>query len=502
MASWCGWGRRAVADRLSRAAALIAAAALGGCSLAPAYRPPILAAPAAFKEAGPWLPATPADTATPEAWWTLFHDATLDGLERQLADANPTIAGAVGRYDAARAYLARARADLLPNVSVGTQVTQNRQSDDRPLRGSNQPDLYAADTLSGAAGYELDLWGRVRNSVAAGRAEAEASADDIAAIRLSLAGELASDYVALRGADQQIALLKNTVDDYAQADALTQRRFRGGIASGVDTGRSGAQLAEARAQLSDVAAQRALIEHAIASLVGVPASSFTIAPAATTLDMPVIPAGLPSTLLERRPDVAAAERRMMAANAGIGVARAAFFPSISLGGQGGFQGTALAGLIGAPNLFWSVGPTAVLSLFDGGRRRAQVALARADWSEATAAYRGNVLKAFQDVEDSLSQLHLVGAEAEAEQQAETQAAQVETLSLNRYVKGAVTYLDVVTAQTTALRIHRAVIDLTTRRLQADVRLARAIGGGWHDDQAIQREVADQAETGGPVPTAK
>ncbi|GAA0332120.1 multidrug efflux RND transporter outer membrane subunit OpmB [Sphingomonas oligophenolica] len=472
-----------MSDRICRAAALIAAAALGGCSLAPTYRPPVVAAPAAFKEAGPWLPAAPADAARPEPWWTLFGDPTLDGLERQLADANPTIAGAVGRYDAARAYLARARADLFPSVSIGSQLTRNRQSDNRPLRGSNQPDLYAADTASGAAGYELDLWGRVRNSVAAGRAEAEASADDIAAVRLSLAGELASDYIALRGADQQIALLNNTVDDYAQADALTQRRFRGGIASGVDAGRSGAQLDEARAQLSDVMAGRALIEHAIASLVGVPASSFTIAPATTSLAMPAIPAGLPSTLLERRPDVAAAERRMMAANAKIGVARAAFFPSISLGGQGGFQSTALAGLVSAPNLFWSVGPSAVLSLFGGGRRRAQVALARADWDQTTAAYRGNVLRAFQDVEDSLSQLHLIGDEAEAEQQAEIQAAQVETLSLNRYVKGAVTYLDVVTAQTTALRIHRAVIDLTTRRLQASVRLARAVGGGWRVGEA-------------------
>lgn len=481
-----------MSDRLSRAAALIAAAMLSGCSLAPTYRPPVVTTPAVFKEAGPWRPATPADTAPPEAWWTLFHDATLDGLEQQLADANPTIAGAVGRYDAARAYLARARAELLPSVGIGTQLTQNRQSDSRPLRGSNQPDLYAADTVSGAAGYELDLWGRVRNNVAAGRAEVEASADDIAAIKLSLAGELASDYVALRGADQQIALLDNTVDDYAQADALTQRRFRGGIASGVDTGRSATQLSEAKAQLSDVAAGRALIEHAIASLVGVPASDFSIAPAATTLAMPTIPTGLPSTLLERRPDVAAAERRMMAANAEIGVARGAFFPSISLGGQAGFQSTALAGLISAPNLFWSVGPSAVLSLFDGGRRRAQLALARADWAQATAAYRGNVLKAFQDVEDSLSQLHLVSDEAEAEQQAEMQATQVETLSLNRYVKGAVTYLDVVTAQTAALRIRRSVIDLTTRRLRTIVRLACATGGGWHRQEAAPMRVAAPA----------
>lgn len=475
-----------MADYPRRIAMLILVAALAGCTMAPAYHPPVVTLPAAFKEAGPWVPASPANVAPPDVWTTLFHDPQLDRLERQLANTNPTLAGAVARYDAARAYLARARSDLLPSVAIGTQLTDNRQSDSRPLRGSNQPDLYAADTIAGSIGYELDLWGRVRNQVAAGRAEAEASADDVAAVKLSLSGELASAYVALRGADQQIALLSNTVDDYAQADALTERRFRGGIASGVDTGRSGTQLDEARAQLSDVMAARALIEHAIASLVGVPASSFSIAPATTGLAMPAIPAGLPSTLLERRPDIAAAERRMMAANAEIGVARAAFFPSIALGGQGGFQNTALAGLISAPNLFWSVGPSAVLSLFDGGRRHAQIALARADWDQATAAYRGTVLKAFQDVEDSLSQLHLVGEEAAAEQRAETQAAQVEALSLNRYIKGAVTYLDVVTAQTTALRIRRAVIELTTRRLQASVRLARATGGGWREGDPVPR----------------
>lgn len=466
-----------MADR-RRLTLVIGATALSGCSLAPPYHPPAVVAPAAFKEAGPWQAASPADSGPPEAWWTLFGDPTLNKLEDQLATDNPTLAQTLARYDAARADLSVARASLLPTAGVNTQVTQNRQSDNRPLRGANQPDLYAADGLGGSLNYELDLWGRVRNTVAARRADAQASADDVAAVKLSLSAELANAYIALRGDDQQIDLLRKTVGAYADADALTQRRFKGGIASGVDTGRSGTQLAEAQAQLTEAEAQRALGEHAIASLIGVTASSFSIASAPTSLSLPVIPIGLPSTLLERRPDVAAAERHMMAANARIGVARAAFFPSISLGGQGGFQNTALSGLTTAPNLFWSIGPSALLTLFDGGHRRAQVAIARADWDEATAAYRIAVLKAFQDVEDSLSQVHHLGEERATEQQAQAQAAQVEALSLNRYMKGAVTYLDVVTAQATALGIRRAVIDLRTRQLQAGLRVARAVGGGW------------------------
>lgn len=457
---------------------LLVATTLSGCSFAPVYRPPVTPAPVAFKEGGPWTQANPADLAQRGDWWTLYGDATLNGLERRIDTDNPTLAGALGRYDESRAYLAQARAGLFPQIGVSTDVERDRQSDNRPLRGGGQPDTYGASTIGASVSYELDLWGRLRNSVAAGRAEAQASADDLAAIKLSLEGQLAASYMTLRGYDQQMALLSATVDAYAKADALTERRFRGGIASGIDTGRSGTQLAEAQAQLADVEAARALTEHAIASLVGTPASRFAIRPAVIEMTLPVVPAGLPSTLLERRPDVAAAERRMAAANSEIGVAKAAFYPSISLGGQGGFQDAGLPSLFTAPNIFWSIGPSAVLSLFDGGRKRAQLAVARAAWTQATATYRGQVLQAFQDVEDNLAQLHHLGDEAQAEDRAVHQAAQTETLSLNRYVKGAVTYLDVVTAQTTALRTRRVALDLSTRRLQASVGLIRAIGGGW------------------------
>ncbi|WP_404713914.1 efflux transporter outer membrane subunit [Sphingomonas sp. MMS24-J13] len=469
--------------RLAAGAALLAM--LAGCSFAPPYRPPAIATPVAYKEAGPWIPAAPADLAMRGAWWAVFGDTTLDSLEQSVDRDNPTLAEALGRYDEARAYLVQAHAGLLPTIGFNTEISGNRQSDNRPLRGANQPNQYPADAIGASASYELDLWGRVRNSIAAGRADAEASADDLAAIRLSLEAELASSYIALRGYDLQIQLLSATVDAYAKADAMTERRFRGGIASGVDTGRSGAQLAEAQAQLADIRAARALTEHAIASLTSTPASSFAVQPAATGLPIPIVPASLPSALLQRRPDVAAAERRMAAANARIGVTKAAFFPAISLGGQVGVQNTGLPDLISAPNLFWSIGPNLVLNLFDGGRRRAQLAVARAEWNQSTAAYRRHVLQAFQDVEDNLARLHLYGVEAEAEDRAVTQAGQAEALSLNRYVKGAVDYLDVVTAQTTALRTRRQALILTTLRLQASVGLIRALGGGWINPDAQQ-----------------
>ncbi|CAN5248558.1 efflux transporter outer membrane subunit [soil metagenome] len=458
----------------------VATCSLASCTFAPAYHPPVTPTPAIFREAGPWAPARPADLASRGNWWSIYGDATLNRLEQRIATDNPTLAGALARYDQASAYLRQAHSGLLPTIGVSADIERARQSDTRPLRGSNQPDIYGAATTEVGISYELDLWGRVRNSVAAGKAEAEASADDVAAIRLSLEAQLATSYFALRGYDQQIALLSATVDAYAKADAMTERRFRGGIASGVDTGRSGTQLAEAQAQLADVRAARALSEHAIASLVGTPASDFSIASAVVPIVLPAIPTGLPATLLERRPDVAASERRMAAANLGIGVAKAAFFPAITLGAQGGFQSSGFPGLFSAPNTLWSIGPGAVLNLFDGGRRRAQLAVARANWSQATASYRGHVLQAFQEVEDSLAELHHLGDESEAEDRAVQQAGQTEALSLNRYVKGAVTYLDVVTAQTTALRTRRVALDLTTRRLQASIGLIRATGGGWVD----------------------
>ncbi|MBU3077587.1 efflux transporter outer membrane subunit [Sphingomonas quercus] len=458
---------------------LAAAAALGGCSFAPPYRPPTVATPAAYKEAGAWTPAAPGAIAAGE-WWRGYGDETLNLLEARIASANPGLAVALARYDQAQADLVRIGAGRVPSAGIDVDVSRNRQSDNRPLRGQNQPDIYSADTIEVGAGFELDLWGRVRNAVAARRAETEASADDVAGVRLSLQSRLAAAYVTLRGLDQRIALLTATVDAYDKADAMTKRRFAAGIASGLDVSRAGAQRAEAQARLFDARAGRALAEHAIASLVGTPAPDFSVTPSVASLELPPVPAGVPAALLERRPDIAAAERRMAAANAEIGVAKAAFFPAITLGGGVGFQNTGMDGLLSAPNLIWSVGPGAVFNLFDGGRRRGGLALARARWREATARYRAAVLQAFEEVENGLALLHHLDGEALAQDDAVRQATQTEALSMNRYVKGAVDYLDVVTAQTTALRTRLDALDLQTRRLKASIQLNAALGGGWHD----------------------
>ena len=472
---------------------------LAGCSLEPPYQPPVVETPIAFKEQSLWQPAKPADAGPAADWWTTFADPTLNGLETQIATSNPTYAGALARYEQAAAYLQQARAGFFPQVDLNTSVTDNRQSDHRPLRSPNQPTYYDADTLGGSFTYELDLWGRVRNSVAAGQAQVEASGDDLAQLRLSLERQVAVTYLQLRGFDEQLALLSQTVDAYSQADALTQRRFKGGIASALDTGRSSAILGEAQAQLADVRAARALAEHAIASLVGTEASAFSLAPTPVAPALPPAPAAVPAMMLQRRPDIAAAERRMFAANAAIGIARAAYYPTITLGAQGGFQNTHLPGLFDLPNTFWSIGPGAVLNLFDGGRRRAQVAIARAVWDQATADYRMTVLTAFQDVEDNLAQLHYLGDEAAAEDRALEGAATAERAALNRYNKGASTLLDLVTAQTTALRIRRTTLDLTSRRLQATARLMVALGGGWTPADPVIAATGAVPATAGAVP---
>ncbi|MDE2410167.1 MAG: efflux transporter outer membrane subunit [Sphingomonadales bacterium] len=450
---------------------------LASCSQAPAYRPPAIATPAAFKEAGPWVPAAPGRPNSAD-WWRALGDPRLDDLEARLDRANPALEQAMARHDAATAQVGALRARLLPSLDLGLAVSANRQSDNRPLRGSNQPDLYPADTLSASAGFDFDLWGTLRNSLAAGKARAAAAGDEAAAVRLALESDLAKDYIALRALDWQADVLASAVDEYSRADQLTRNRYNGGIASGVDVGRSGAQLADAKAQLADVRNGRALLEHAIASLVDEPAGSFAIPADSKRLNLPPLPQVLPSTLLERRPDIAAAERLMFAANREIGVARGAFFPSIFLGGNGGFQNTGIAGLVAAPNLFWSVGPSVAASLFDGGRRRAAARVARANWSQAAAAYRQAVLVAFQQVEDGMSRLHHLGEEQEAEEQAVHMASQASTLSTNRYIKGAASFLDVVTAQTAELAARRRLYEIEARRLQAAVALYCAIGGNW------------------------
>jgi len=469
-------------QRACRSVWVLAALAFAGCSLAPVYVPPSVQTPETFKEQGTWVDAAPADQMQRTDWWHLYGDATLDELETKVDEANPDIAVAFDRYARARAYLDEQRSGFFPQIAAGTQATHNRQSDNRPLRSASQPDEYKDDLIGAQLGYELDLWGRVRNLVAAGKASAQAYGADLATVRLSLHAELANDYIALRGLDAQARLLTDTVEAYAHALQLTENRFSGGIASGLDVARARTQLSSARALISDIKAQRALLEHAISSLVGVPASSFSLQPAISELQLPSIPVAVPSTLLQRRPDIAAAERRAASENANIGVARAAFFPNISLTATGGYENTGGTNWLTAPNIFWSIGPRLSLPIFDAGRRRAIERETRAAFDEASDRYRGIALSAFQQVEDNLALLRWLGEEAKDENAAVASAQQTLDLALDRYRNGAVNYLEVVDSQITALSAQRTELTLRDRQLRASVGLVRALGGGRSDTE--------------------
>jgi NodT family efflux transporter outer membrane factor (OMF) lipoprotein len=471
------------ANRLFAVASAVAM--LGGCSLAPTYHTPSLPPmPASFKEAGTaWKVAQPADQLPRGSWWGLYDDGALSQLESKLDADNPSLAAALARYDTARAFESQLRSGMFPSLDFSANPMRERQSDNRPLRGSNQPDEYDADTVGVGANYDLDLWGRIRNEVSQGHAMSQAAQADLASAKLSLEAQLADDYVRLRGYDIQEGILRSTLKAYERALELTENRHEGGIASGMDVSRAQAQLHDAQAQVTEVEAQRALTEHAIAALVGEPASSFSLAQDAEQLPVPVTPPGLPSTLLERRPDIAAAERRVFAANAGIGVARAAFFPDLSLSGGYGFQNTGFGNLLSIGNRFWALGPLATLNLFDAGLRRAQLRQAHSEFAEASADYRQTVLTAFRQVEDNLVLLRDLGTEASQEDQAVVAAQKTLTIATNRYREGIVNYLEVVTAQTAALSAQRDAEAIRTRRLQASVNLIRALGGGWTREAA-------------------
>jgi NodT family efflux transporter outer membrane factor (OMF) lipoprotein len=491
-------------DKRHLCIALAAAALLGGCSFAPVYHAPPTAIPTTFKEGGTWQLARPADRVPRDAWWSVYRDPVLDRLEQQVATANPDVAAAMARHDEASAYLSQARSGLFPTIGTEASVERQRQSDNRPLRGADQPSVYGTNTADVGIAYDLDLWGKIRNEVAAGRAAMQASEADLESVRLSLQAQLAGAYFNLRGLDAQQQLLNDTIDTYQRALTLTLSRHAGGIASDLDVSRAQTQLDTARASADDIAARRALYEHAIASLTGTPASNFSLGAVTETAYLPSIPAGVPAALLQRRPDIAAAERRVAEANAQIGVAKAAFFPDISLGLDGGYQSDTLSPWLMAPNEIWSVGPSLVFTLFDGGRREAITQQARAKLAENGAKYKATVLLAFQQVEDNLAQLHHLGDEAAQQNEALIAAQRTLTLSMSRYRDGVVSYLDVVTAQTTELNTQIAALNLNTRRLLASVGLIEALGGGWSasgatGSQNIQDVQAAQAHTSPPQP---
>jgi NodT family efflux transporter outer membrane factor (OMF) lipoprotein len=481
---------------LSRASASVVLAAavllLGGCSFAPPYKvPESAAAPPHYQELGQWDTAQPSDNVPKGTWWTPFDDDELNSLESRATQANQTLAAAFARLQEARADTRVARADLFPTITLQTSAMRARASTNSPQYTPGSPTQGNDFNVQGDLGYEFDLWGRVRNEIASARATQQASAADLAAVRLSIQAEVATDYFGLRSFDTQQQILDKTVDDYRKSLDLTQSLFDGGAAALSDLEQAKSQLHSAQTQQADIHLLRAQQEHAIGVLIGENPSAFqlTVRPLPLDATPPPIEAGLPSQLLERRPDVAEAERRVAAANAQIGVARAAYFPKFTLGASAGFNSVHAANWIDAPSLFWSVGPQVSLPIFEGGRLVAQTARAGAVYLEQVANYRNAVLSAFQDVEDNLAALR----QLEIESNTQAQAVEASDIALqkaqDRYLAGIVTYLEVASTETTALQAQLSRTNIQTRRLDASVLLIKALGGGWN--QAALPELAER-----------
>jgi NodT family efflux transporter outer membrane factor (OMF) lipoprotein len=472
---------------------------LAACAVGPAYKRPSVPVPPQFKELAPpgttaeanaFRPAQPKDDALRGKWWEVFGDRELDALEEQVAVSNQTLAQAEAQFRGARAAVLAARGNLFPAVSVSAGATRAHSSANRG--GVILPGSVTGGVATGGdttvyqvpvdLSYEFDLWGRIRRQIEADVASAQASAADVETMRLSLEAELAVDYFQLHGLDQQSQLLGTAIQAFDRALQLTVNRHDQGVVSGIDVAQAQTQLDTTRAQATDLGAARAQFEHAIAILVGKPPSELTIPAAPIGVQPPAVPVALPSELLERRPDIAAAERRVASANALIGVAQAAYYPSLTLSASGGFQSSTLAKLFSLPSRFWSIGPAIAETLFDGGRRRAATEQARANYDVAVAVYRENVLTAFQNVEDNLSTLRILDQEAREQAAAVTSSERSLALAESRYQGGITTYLEIVTAQQTALGNERTAVDLLTRRMTASVNLVKALGGGWNTTQ--------------------
>ncbi len=455
---------------------------LSGCIVGPNYVRPSAEVPTSYKEAENWAPAQPSDAIARGKWWGVYNDTQLNNLEDQVTAANQSLKAAQAQFVQAREAVRISRSGLYPTVTGGASVSGNHLSSNRPLSGTTSKINYADFQIPIDASWEPDIWGRVRRTVEASRSEAQATAADVASVSLSLHAELATDYFELRGLDAQKKLLDSTVVAFEQALKLAQNRYNGGLASGVDVAQAETQLETTRAQDTDVDVQRAAFEHAIAVLIGKPAATFKLSPLPLTTPPPAIPPGLPSDLLERRPDIAAAERRVQEANARIGVAKAAYYPMVTLTGSTGFESGVLGTLIQGPSGFWAVGPQAVETLFDAGRRHAISAQAQAAHDQSVANYRETVLTAFQEVEDNLAALRVLQTEADTEDSAVAAAEHSVALSTNRYKGGVTSYLEVITAQSAALGDEVTSLNILTRRMTASVLLIKAIGGGWNVNQ--------------------
>ena len=504
--------------RIDRLMFVAVALLLSGCNFAPPYAPPPVEVPVKYKEggkgSGAWQEARPRDDLPRGSWWCALGDHVLNELEEQVDAANPTLAAAVASFDQSQAYSARVASGLLPHVDLDNSLTANKESQHRPFRKSNrpftvqgyfneltdnrplnEPDHYGNNLLTLQSSYEVDLWGRVRNAVAASVANSESAAAMLESVRLSLQAELARDYVALRGLDSEIKLLEDTVRAYTQAFVLAKTLVNGKIGAPADEPRAQAQLEATRAQLLDVISRRALLEHAIASLIGKPASSFALAPASLSVIAPKFPPGVPLDLLERRPDIAAVERQVAASNAEIGVAKAAFFPRLMINLAGGTQDTGLS-LFNFRNSIWTLGPSITLPIFDAGLRAADLARADAAYLEMAARYRATVLSAYQEVEDALSNLRWLAKEQQSLFIASNAAQKVLNISLTLYRDGATNYLDVVIAQTTLLEAQRAVLAISNASARGRRRADRGAGG-----RLVGPEYGARGTCGRPNPRA-
>lgn len=465
-----------------RCLAVVLAFTTAACAVGPTYKKPAVPAPPAFKEQpvpGEWKPAEPKDAASRGKWWEVFGDPLLNELQEQASVSNQTLAQAEAQYRGARAAARGARAALFPALTAGGSADRSRSSANRPgaTPGTAPPtvnDFVASADLS----YEIDVWGRIRRSVEANVASAQASAADLESARLFVHAELAVDYFLLRGQDAEKQLLDTTAAAYEKALDLTVNRYNQGVVSGVDVAQARTQLYATRAQAVDLSISRAQLEHAIAILVGKAPSELSIAPAPEPGKVPPIPRAVPSELLERRPDIAAAERRVASANAQVGVATAAFFPTLLLAVTGGFEATSVSKWFNWPSRFWSLGASVLGTVFDGGKRKAATDQAMANFDAAVAQYRQDVLNAFLEVEDSAAALRLLEQEAELQAEATTAAERALALARDRYQGGITTYLEVVTAQNTALINERVSVEIATRRMTAAVNLVKALGGGW------------------------
>ncbi len=468
-----------MSPRAAKLLMCLGVAAIAGCDLAPKYEPPQFILPASYRGSAPFHVVDP-EAKTPPAgdWWTVFEDPYLDRLEDRQRRENPTLQAAVEAFEQARDLVAEAQSALYPQLGATGSMSKNKQSAHRLFRSSAGADEEGSNLIAGMASWEPDFWDAIRNSALEQKRLAQASAADLATARLSLQAELAADYIGLRGLDQQLEVLRRAIAAYRKAVEITRLRWNGGIASGLDLARAASQLGTAQAQASETALQRDLLEHAVAALVGANPSDFSIPPVdAPGLVTPPIPVGVPSELLQRRPDIASVERQMAAANAAIGVSRAAFYPHVVFGATGGFQDSGF-NLISLPNELWSVGAGAMLPLFEGGLRRAQLRRSWSQYAQTRDQFRATVLAAFQEVEDGIAQTQRLETEVAQQHEASAQADQALSIANMLYEQGLDNYLSVAVAQVQALTAQTAEVQLRSRQLQAGVFLFRALGGGW------------------------